>query len=142
MAELTTSALAPDTTAGPLHYPLTTIWGPQGNPCYGHILAATSTSPESCIPPHFSQVMNNHGIWENGYYSPGICPWGYSIGCTPTGPSVLGKPIYPSETVGLCVPMFVRVPLILIYCLDGTSQTNTLVTSLATKILGLSLGQF
>lgn len=54
----------------------------------------------SCGPDAFEQVWFN-----DGYYSPGVCPSGYTVDCTATGDSMNGETIQPEETVGLCVPM-------------------------------------
>ncbi|KAJ0116164.1 hypothetical protein J7T55_005110 [Diaporthe amygdali] len=69
-----------------------------------------------CMPPNF----NNYWNWQIGYYSPGICPSGYSAACEfPTslalfssftdGTSSKSWPYYggqvkPDETARLCCP--------------------------------------
>lgn len=56
---------------------------------------------EECgLPNHMPVFVNG------GYYSPGICPESYSIGCTagPNDAQVNDEPVDENETVGFCVP--------------------------------------
>jgi len=54
----------------------------------------------TCGPDAFEQVWFN-----DGYYSPGVCPSGYTIDCTGTESYLNSETIMPEETAGLCVPM-------------------------------------
>src|SRR3569833_975207 len=57
----------------------------------------------SCVPPYFVNV------WKlDGYYSPGVCFSGYTIGCYPDAPTVNHEPVKPSETVASCVQRYAR----------------------------------
>ena len=56
-----------------------------------------------CSPSYFWQVYKN-----DGYYSPGVCFSGYTIGCIATATLVNFEPVKPSETVGFCVPRYVE----------------------------------
>lgn len=71
----------------------------------------TETGPFSssvCMPPRF------HQLWDYswGFYSPGICPTGYSKGCafptslasTSLGMIYFGGPVVDGETVQVCCP--------------------------------------
>lgn len=96
------------TSTSPDKYPLTTVWtGPSG--CSTII---RTNGPDECHPPEFTDLWSS----GHGYYSPGICPESYSIGCTAhtLGSVANGNPIYSSETVGFCVPRYVvhSLPLI------------------------------
>jgi len=56
-----------------------------------------------CAPPNLLYV------WEyDGYYSPGVCYSGYTIGCTATAGTINHEPVKPSETVAFCVPRYVH----------------------------------
>jgi hypothetical protein len=59
--------------------------------------------PTTCFPPYY----NRAGPEYLGYYSPGICPSGYTVGCTPDSSvkTFNDEPIKPGETVGVCVPV-------------------------------------
>lgn len=52
-----------------------------------------------CSPPYWWQIYKNYG-----YYSPGVCFSGYTIGCIATATIVNFEPVKPSETVAFCVP--------------------------------------
>ncbi|KAF3928107.1 hypothetical protein AA313_de0203444 [Arthrobotrys entomopaga] len=84
--------------------PLTTIWTPPPN-CPTRVMSQTyaplsESRKYPCAPPYFDQVWYS---W--GYYSPGICPSGYTIGCYPTPTDTLNfRAIAPTETAALCVP--------------------------------------
>ncbi|KAK6540844.1 hypothetical protein TWF694_008228 [Orbilia ellipsospora] len=84
--------------------PLTTIWTPPAN-CPTRVQSQTyyalsESRKYPCAPPYFDQVYNS---W--GYYSPGICPSGYTIGCYPNPTDTLNfRAIAPTETAALCVP--------------------------------------
>jgi hypothetical protein len=52
----------------------------------------------TCDPPRFSTV------WKYGFYSPGVCPSGYTIGCSYTNYMGPAWSITPGETAVWCVP--------------------------------------
>jgi hypothetical protein len=52
-----------------------------------------------CSPPYLDELLT-----YDGYYSPGVCFSGYSIGCIATATIVNFEPVKPSETVAFCVP--------------------------------------
>jgi hypothetical protein len=62
---------------------------------FGLIFYATGV----CSPPYFREILT-----YDGYYSPGVCFSGYSIGCIATATIVNFEPVKPSETVAFCVP--------------------------------------
>ncbi|CRK26841.1 hypothetical protein BN1723_013894 [Verticillium longisporum] len=79
------------------------------------------TAPSGCPtivkpsvdPTHFEEcgLPNHVPVFLNGgYYSPGICPESYSIGCMagPIDAQVNGEPVDENETVGFCVPTSYR----------------------------------
>jgi hypothetical protein len=73
--------------------PLTTVWSlPAGCTEIGDVSG-------TCAPPDLVGVH----VYD-GYYSPGVCYSGYTIGCTATATSVNLEPVKPSETVAFCVP--------------------------------------
>ncbi|KAB5549664.1 hypothetical protein GE09DRAFT_180791 [Coniochaeta sp. 2T2.1] len=75
--------------------PLTTVFTiPEGLGCTLPIRMAVL----SCAPPHF------HDVWRLGFYSPGVCPSGYTIGCTYENQFGTPWSITRGETAGLCVP--------------------------------------
>lgn len=78
-----------------LAVPLTTEWSFPAS-CTNTILGI-----EACSPPSFDGVYN-----YDGYYSPGVCFAGYSVGCVAAVnvTSVNCESIKPSETVAFCVP--------------------------------------
>jgi hypothetical protein len=80
--------------------PLTSVWTPP--PGCPSIVPSTAvySSSSTCAPPLFS---NAGGAWY-GYYSPGICPRGYTIGCRPTGSIQNSEPIKSTESAAICVP--------------------------------------
>lgn len=84
--------------------PLTTVWTPPTD-CPSIVelweIVGFTAQPESCGPPYFMDA----GAQENdyGYYSPGICPRGYTVGCFMTGSDVFMSQLL-GETVGFCVP--------------------------------------
>lgn len=96
---LSSSCVVP--TCNALVVPLTTIFTqPPG--CSFPIPYSYQTTSTTCGPPEFLSVW-----YSNGFYSPGICPSGYSIGCTNT---VTGfqRPsdflVTPGESAYWCVP--------------------------------------
>ncbi|KAL2888834.1 drug transporter [Ceratocystis lukuohia] len=76
--------------------PLTTVFTP---PCGAVIMAAQMETPE-CVAPGMSSVWRN-----GGFYSPGVCPSGYTTNCVRSekrdGELI---PIRPGETAAMCVP--------------------------------------
>ncbi|KAL5612283.1 uncharacterized protein BROUX77_002439 [Berkeleyomyces rouxiae] len=76
--------------------PLTTVFTP---PCGAVIMETQMQSPECLVPGMFS-------VWKNGgFYSPGVCPSGYTTNCvrseTRQGELI---PLRPGETMAMCVP--------------------------------------
>jgi len=89
-------------TTYPIQYPLTTIWvAPTDCPAI-----IRTDGPEKCRPPEYDLWYSGHG-----YYSPGVCPYGYSVGCSETTGYVNGNAIDESETAGFCVPRYVRTSI-------------------------------
>jgi hypothetical protein len=86
-----------DTPGNRLAVPLTTAWTFPTDCTTDNYLLAVGTG--TCSPPYFSEVYSYHG-----YYSPGVCYLGYTIGCIATGTNVNFEPVKPSETVAICVP--------------------------------------
>ena len=89
-------------------FPLTTVFAPP--PGCGTVIPApilsndtfatqlSSSLSQGCFPPHFAEVY--HG---NGWYSPGICPYGYEVSYSQTtGTMVAGETLKPSETGAYC----------------------------------------
>jgi hypothetical protein len=80
--------------------PLTTIWTPPASyppiVSFQEVVQLSVTS--YCVPPDYVYVW-----WEQGYYSPGVCLSGYTIGCTGSG-TLNGLPIRAEETAAVCVP--------------------------------------
>lgn len=70
--------------------------------CDPIIRQASTGVASSCRPDGFFQVW-----WNDGYYSPAVCPEGYNVACTATSGSVNYEEISPSQTVGMCVPRYV-----------------------------------
>ncbi|KAK1753718.1 hypothetical protein QBC47DRAFT_430631 [Echria macrotheca] len=86
--------------------PLTTVWTPPpGCPSVVQIQDVDyynkhNTTGQSCAPPNYRNVW-----WENGYYSPGKCPFQYSTAMTlGPGHSLNGNWIESSQTAAICVP--------------------------------------
>jgi hypothetical protein len=82
-----------------LAVPLTTTWTqpPSCGPVYYYETGA-------CRPPYFDEV------WDfGGYYSPGFCYSGFTIGCYADQTSVNWETTAPAETVAFCVPTSVHV---------------------------------
>jgi len=88
---------------GAVVLPLTTIFTPPAGcpPYYDWDIATDS----QCQPPDFAPTLQTGG----GYYSPGVCPSGYTIGCTAAGTELNGWSIFPGETAALCVPRLGQV---------------------------------
>lgn len=78
--------------------PLTTIWTP---PCGPFVTFVNLNLPEAttCVPPQYESVWYSYG-----YYSPAICPSGYSSGCTPNNLVNYGGTLKAGETAAICVP--------------------------------------
>lgn len=70
---------------------LTTIWTP---PCES-IIPFEYFDTTSCAPPEYESVW-----YDGGYYSPAICPSGYTAGCAPT------KTLRSGQTGAICVPRY------------------------------------
>ena len=87
----------------PSPYPLTTIWTPPPLCGSAPIAWEKMVDTTTCRPPGWENA-----IMGKGYYSPGICPDAYYIGCTTTGSDDHGNPIGPSETAGICMPRYGR----------------------------------
>ncbi|KAK6823528.1 hypothetical protein PG987_013785 [Apiospora arundinis] len=73
-----------------------------------HDPATPALSSSICMPPDFLKLYGYH----YGFYSPGICPLGYTEGCAfPTslavksnGTPFLGGTLLPGETARICCP--------------------------------------
>ncbi|KAI1343274.1 hypothetical protein F5Y15DRAFT_369564 [Xylariaceae sp. FL0016] len=103
---LTSGALAPRQTTSAPHdgtppvAALTTIFTPSSG-CWPITDDETSdidtfwTTYTSCAPPGYASY------WSTFYYSPAICPSGYSIGCSRYTDQ--GPPVEATETAMLCV---------------------------------------
>lgn len=90
--------------------PLTTVFTTPDF-CGTVLWTATDTPPlhsEICMPPKFHSLY----VYKYGFYSPGICPSGYSEGCAfPTalatetlGTQMYGGPLLPGEEARMCCP--------------------------------------
>ena len=56
---------------------------------------------QKCAPPNFEQYW-----WKSaGYYSPAVCPKGYTAGCMRWNLGQ-GPPVEPTETAVQCVPRY------------------------------------
>ncbi|KAK3377505.1 hypothetical protein B0H63DRAFT_477325 [Podospora didyma] len=103
--------------------PLTTVWSPPAG-CPSIIPerqdAISLSLAGSCFPPNYRQVVEN---W--GYYSPGLCIKGYTVGCTAQqGETRDGMAIKSGETAAWCVPSQYTCTI------DGASGSSVvLVTS-------------
>jgi len=88
------------TQTGRYAVPLTTVWTPPAESGCRSVVQSSSSS--------YSQPPPGEYIWRNdGYYSPGICPQGYTVGCTAKISVLNGEIITDSETAGICVPRYV-----------------------------------
>jgi len=76
--------------------PLTTIFRPPP----GCRFPLEELAAPKCWPP------SRENVWdEGGFYSPGLCPSEYTVGCTVTaGEKLNGVFIRANETAGICVP--------------------------------------
>ncbi|EEU37187.1 uncharacterized protein NECHADRAFT_78398 [Fusarium vanettenii 77-13-4] len=101
--------------------PLTTIWTiPGGCPSPVPLVDDNHTTLDSsCYPP------DDWTIWESlGFYSPGICPRGYTSGCKVTD-SAYGGTVRPTETAAICVPSSYSCSDYLIYA-SSVSGNDTI----------------
>ncbi|ROT43694.1 hypothetical protein SODALDRAFT_44809 [Sodiomyces alkalinus F11] len=57
---------------------------------------------ETCAPPAWTEAW-----YYDGYYSPGVCPSDYTVGCTKTSGSVNFEDILAEQTAAACVPKWV-----------------------------------
>ncbi|KAH7237286.1 hypothetical protein B0J15DRAFT_570128 [Fusarium solani] len=102
--------------------PLTTVWTipddcPSSVPLVGD---EHTTLDSSCYPPDYWT------IWESfGFYSPGICPHGYTSGCTVTD-SAYGGTVRPTEAAAICVPSSYSCSDYLIYA-SSVSGNDTIM---------------
>ncbi|KAB5549663.1 hypothetical protein GE09DRAFT_1127265 [Coniochaeta sp. 2T2.1] len=95
---ITTSGDSPTNFRNGLVRPLTTVFTQPSSGCASPIPETDVGGPSTyCAPPDFAQV------WPFGFYSPGVCPSGYMIGCSYS--NNMGAPwtITPGETAALCV---------------------------------------
>ncbi|KAK8139439.1 hypothetical protein PG984_002819 [Apiospora sp. TS-2023a] len=113
MARATTT-LPPDVSQGPTAAreagPLTTVFTTPDfcAPSMWHDPATPALSSSICMPPDFYKLYG----YRYGFYSPGICPLGYTEGCAfPTplavesnGTPFLGGTLLPGETARICCP--------------------------------------
>ncbi|EHA53915.1 hypothetical protein MGG_04770 [Pyricularia oryzae 70-15] len=94
-------------TISPLHNSttpagsLTTIWTP---PCPGGPMTTwdsnANRSLEGCMPTNYKDLYYDGNV---GYYSPGICPSGYTSACSRYN-TQQGPPLEPEETAVMCAP--------------------------------------
>ena len=88
--------------------PLTTVWTPPaGCPTIVQFQSISGVgSPvadQHCAPPNYQNVW-----WNNGYYSPGVCPSGYTVAATiGSGQTLNDNLVGPDQTAGICVPRWV-----------------------------------
>ncbi|KAK0651050.1 hypothetical protein B0T16DRAFT_72595 [Cercophora newfieldiana] len=76
---------------------LSTIWDP---PCGANAFVTPGSGPTSCFPPNWSAYWGG----DVGYYSPAICPSGFTPGCSKYASSGYQGPATVSgETAWLCV---------------------------------------
>ena len=80
--------------------PLTTIWTPPEG-CDKIVTFQANGARDGCAPRYYEEVWYNQG-----YYSPGICPSGYTVGCMATGLTMNFEPIKAGETAAICVPRY------------------------------------
>ena len=114
MAMATTTLPLPhvtqDTTLPRQAGPLTTVFTTPDfcGPSIWHDPATPALSSSICMPPNFGKLYGYH----YGFYSPGICPSGYTEGCafptslavTNNGTPFLGGALIPGETARICCP--------------------------------------
>ncbi|KAI2619859.1 hypothetical protein GGS26DRAFT_321794 [Hypomontagnella submonticulosa] len=80
---------------------LTTVWTPSEG-CWPLSTRSTTdidmfwTSSPECAPPGYASYFDTY------YYSPAICPSGYTVGCSRYG-EFQGPSVEPTETAMLCV---------------------------------------
>ncbi|KAK0702811.1 hypothetical protein B0H67DRAFT_687924 [Lasiosphaeris hirsuta] len=101
----TTMTVGPNTEKWAIpQIPLTTVWTPPPD-CSSIVeiwgIVGFTAQPQSCGPPYLLDAGANE--YDYGYYSPGICPLDYTVGCFMTGADVFMSQL-PGETVGFCVP--------------------------------------
>jgi len=82
-------------------FPLTTAYA-QPSGCNGFRGQTVGT----CFMPYIANVWS-----YAGYFSPGVCFSGFTMGCFPDAPTVNYEPVKPSETVAICVPRWVELHL-------------------------------
>ncbi|KAJ3466625.1 hypothetical protein MRS44_004189 [Fusarium solani] len=101
--------------------PLTTVWTiPDDCPSSVPLVGDEHTTLDSCCPPDYWT------IWESfGFYSPGICPHGYTSGCTVTD-SAYGGTVRPTEAAAICVPSSYSCSDYLIYA-SSVSGNDTIM---------------
>ncbi|KAI1658569.1 hypothetical protein F4813DRAFT_38402 [Daldinia decipiens] len=103
---ITPTALAPQATSlnhdgTPPVAALTTIWTPSDG-CFPVSTRPTTdidifwTSNPECAPPGYASYF------ETYYYSPAMCPSGFTVGCSRYG-NFQGPSVEPTETAVLCV---------------------------------------
>jgi len=110
---MATRTLTGATGVTALVVPLPTVWTVPSDGCRNQIYEGFRTISTSCVPPQFN------GVWySKGYYSPGVCPGSYTIGCTVTDVEgwtdlvtgvggIPGQSISPGESAYYCVPSYV-----------------------------------
>ncbi|KAB5584855.1 hypothetical protein GE09DRAFT_1068458 [Coniochaeta sp. 2T2.1] len=101
MTELSTRTFSGPIGITPLAVPLTTIFT-QPSGCAWPIQETHASISTSCAPPEF------YSVWGyGGFYSPAVCPSGYTKGCGYTDSRVGGQfSVTSSETAVWCVPSF------------------------------------
>ncbi|ORY58114.1 uncharacterized protein BCR38DRAFT_353317, partial [Pseudomassariella vexata] len=102
--------------------PLTTVFTTPDfcAPLYWQDTVTPALSSSICMPPNFQQYW----VYKWGFYSPGICPTGYTEGCafpsslaiSDNGTPFYGGPIVTGETARICCPTGYT-------CLTGTAYS-------------------
>lgn len=57
-----------------------------------------------CAPPLWEKYTQQANGWHIQFYSPAICPNGYTAACTRPRVGALGPEVEPSETAFMCLP--------------------------------------
>src|SRR3569833_23694 len=98
---MSSSSSSPTRWRSALIGPLTTIFTP---PC-GPVTTGVGDVSSSCLPPGFVDFYQAGN--SLGWYSPGICPSGYTPACAPSSFPNQGDLIEQTETARLCAPLSV-----------------------------------
>lgn len=99
-SSVASSAMSADPHAYPPVAALTTIFTPTPAYCTTGI---SRFDTSICMPTGWTKYWASNV----GYYSPAICPSGYTSACTRTSSGILyGPPVLPSETAIMCCPRY------------------------------------